>query len=58
MIFIIEAALKIFAMNFMNYISNSWNQLDFFIVIASIVDFGFQMLVNPEEGGSSYSWAP
>lgn len=53
-IFIIEAVLKIFAMTFTHYINNTWNKLDFFIVIASIVDFVFEQAMS----GSSFSWAP
>jgi hypothetical protein len=48
-LFLIEAVLKIIALGFWSndfpgigsYILNAWNILDFFVVIASLVDFGF-----------------
>ncbi len=48
-LFILEAMIKIFAMGFFynhhpgisGYIMNAWNFLDFFVVLTSIIDFGF-----------------
>ena len=42
-IFIIEAIIKIIVMGFVihpnSYLRNKWNQLDFFVVLVSIIDF-------------------
>jgi len=37
-IFITEATLKIIALGPVGYMRNSWNQFDFFVVCASILD--------------------
>jgi len=37
-VFIVEASLKISAFGPKNYIHNSWNQFDFFVVVCSILD--------------------
>ena len=37
--FVVEAILKIYAMKFGPYISNSWNKLDLIVVISSVFEF-------------------
>ena len=50
-LFFIECAIKIIALGFAmdggSYLRDSWNQLDFFIVITSLVDFSLQNVDLP-----------
>lgn len=48
-IFIFEASLKIFSLNFIRYIINPWNKFDFLVVLASILEI---LLNNIETSGS------
>jgi voltage-dependent calcium channel L type alpha-1D len=59
-LFLIEAVLKIVALGFIHnsfpgispYILNAWNALDFFVVVSSLVDFGFSESANDTDTGS------
>ncbi len=45
-IFLCEAVVKIFALSFKGYWFSHWNRFDFFVVIASIIDFVIDSLGN------------
>jgi hypothetical protein len=37
-VFLLECILKIMSYGFLKYLKNRWNQLDFFLVVTSLVD--------------------
>ncbi|GMH39581.1 hypothetical protein BSKO_07479 [Bryopsis sp. KO-2023] len=44
--FIIEAAMKIYAFGWVLYIKSGWNKFDFFLVVTSSVDMAFVLLAS------------
>jgi hypothetical protein len=53
--FLIEAIMKIFAMNLGPYLHNPWNKLDFIVVISSVIEYVAENLLA---GYVSLSFAP
>lgn len=49
LIFVIEGLLKIYAFSFKGYFYNSWNQLDFFIIITAVLDLFVVTMLHDHE---------
>ena len=45
-VFILECILKIIAYGLKDYLNNTWNQFDFFVVSTSLVDLALDMTGN------------
>jgi hypothetical protein len=57
LIFLIEAIMKLMAFG-KSYFNNSWNQFDFFVVVASIFDIIIKALQRFITGGGFLAVAP
>ena len=55
--FLVEAILKIIAYG-NSYFANKWNQFDFFVVIASVVDFTLEAIVKLGAQSKFLSFGP
>jgi hypothetical protein len=52
-IFLIECILKITAMGFKGYWMSIWNQFDFFVVAASVIDIMMSLTMGKSSGGGT-----